>query len=87
MRRLLAGADASIFENETIKQGIIEFYSNVNGFVFDKLSTCNCIAYLEVLKDTFIIMSKLGTLIIKRHRHESEAKNDEGPSPVELAQR
>lgn len=62
---MLGRVEPAVLENDLIKQGIIEFYSNVNGFVFDKMSTCNCIAYLEVLKDTFTIMSRLGIRELK----------------------
>ena len=48
-----------MISRDNFKLGLIEFYSSMNGFVFDKLSTCNCLAYLEVLKDTFSLMARL----------------------------
>lgn len=48
-----------VISHEKFRLGLIEFYSSMNGFVYDKMATCNCIAYLEVLRDTFVLMARL----------------------------
>lgn len=63
---MLEGIGSDSFGSDRVRQGIIEFYANMNGFVFDKVFTCTCTAYLDVLKDTFTIMAKLGIYILTR---------------------
>lgn len=56
---MLGGLGEEVICNEKFRLGLIDFYTNMNGFVYDKMTVCNCIAYLDVLKDTFLLMSRL----------------------------
>lgn len=61
VREALNKYGEQILSHETFLQSMMKFYLALNDFVFDKLSTLNCLIYFEVLRDTFRMMSKLAT--------------------------